>query len=797
MFRHVKNYSLHRKILEDRTDAFLLDLKNFPDKKDQLDASHCTPLQLAAKKGNVEAILSLLREGVDINLAVSHSAGGVDLSHKPPLYLAIEHSHYLAAQVLSYFGANKDNAIVLAGCADNKPLINEIRRLHLDPDIFRGVLGWISKQVDENKKIDLLKRLESKIKITPSDSSFDEQKDDMHVILISEKKEESLDVVNQSVIRQDLSGMLELAAAKNHSQLVSYLLETYPESLRTDPHVVSLGYWLALHDDKTNYNKIKDDLHIALTLKQLAAHAPEASFTKYHQQSKPEQKKLYLYSEYKIEKLSPPANELYQLAKFSKLSSLLVSEEKEIQSFEEKEIQPEHFLEAVCYAMHVKNYTALVDLFSFANKFNYEHLLLKTKQRDLLLLHMFLSSQYSFEILQKRIDLQKGFFSLLKIPQEEQGLLYRLMMRGIDGVSDSRTDQEKGIQKAYFAMLQVTEEQWLKMYFKIAHRQEIESIPKIMESLPADRQNFIQSKADRFEIMLHLLGKEQKLSPNQQFFQTQDLVKLTRTYLSPQENARLNSVSQIFTHHHSSLLLLQIGDFQKALQEEIENKSCSEGRYNVPLARRTGLFLLVLCIALASYGTAELSVGADHVRDEMRSVNATSGVPCDDFLQGTRICERSRPLEGCQSLCSQLDGYAVGLICLAIGGILGSLTGLVLTIKEIWNEVPDDKVKLRNAFKGNQRFDYAFISDFSAPVRASAKALFAEFKNDPEFHLTEESTVREIRETLRKYTRQLKTRNVAHTMFAKKQCSQSSAEVDVSSEIDYRENLLEHKGPSI
>src|SRR5262249_41399555 len=127
--------------------------------------------------------------------------------------------------------------------------------------------------------------------------------------------------IKEDAIRGYLSGMVELAAAKNHAHLVSYLLNTYPDIVRTHSEIQALGYWLCIQDDKANYEKIKNNnAHVALTLKQLEGHG---SFSKVYQASLPEQQNLYLGSQYKAEKLSPVAKKTYRLARFSKASSLL------------------------------------------------------------------------------------------------------------------------------------------------------------------------------------------------------------------------------------------------------------------------------------------------------------------------------------------------------------------------------------------------------------------------------------------------------------------------------------------
>jgi hypothetical protein len=98
----------------------------------------CNALQIAAREGQQEIVLQLLREGVRVDQVGTHQ--------KTAFYYAIEYGHTLTARILLACGANREEAVLLAKQFKQEELIQEIVCLDVDAATVRNIFLWAGRE---------------------------------------------------------------------------------------------------------------------------------------------------------------------------------------------------------------------------------------------------------------------------------------------------------------------------------------------------------------------------------------------------------------------------------------------------------------------------------------------------------------------------------------------------------------------------------------------------------------------------------------------------------------------------
>jgi len=704
--RRVQLPRLHATLSQGHVKEFSGALKISTNDKSSRDKFDRTPMQIAAKKGHVSAILQLLYEEVDPNVPR-------DLS---PLFLALTYSQELAASVLYYAGAralSKKNAHLLAqmGLADDfKP----------EKKVFVPMLIWLVSQEDERKIMQLLTKMIELI-------DFDDKEEYKTALLPRGTK------IDYSEIESDLRAIFTRAVEKNHRAVSNYLVKKFPGIIRPNPECVSAGYWAAVHKNTDILEEVKKDpAHFVQALQELkqqnqdalfAQHVPDlllSSYTQLHEEK--EQKSS----------VSKKILEIYFAANYSRGDTLAAY----------SKIFQKDFIKACQYAVKVKNYQALTHFFSEKNIFNKE-LMIDLNDKDFLFFYMFLTSQFSYELSQLFINQLNDLWRHLP-DKEQEGVLNCYLLSALDSAIETREPKEVSIQKKYFIKMAINQEIWLKQYLKIIHHQDALPVEEDKES----RKLYQKTMNDALRFGYKLELGDAKIS-HHPIFSNPDLGSVVASFLDDDDYMALRCTSHKMDemlqqgHILERELQTSIQLLLEALEGELDSQWFFRGKKKVMTVLLV-ILISAIILMVSTYGAEETESQIDAIFEQMKLLNYTLG-SCYDFSNGNTGCKKGYVVPPCDTLCNDLNDpnsyQAVSYIVMGLSSlvIVGATCGIAL-LKELRNQL----------CSGKERFDDDKLDTFSHPLQQQADALYANLRDHRyDVPLTTASTVKDTRHAFR------------------------------------------------
>jgi len=696
---------LNQAICEKDHKAFLEELERFPEKLNQEDKRGRTPLQLASMLGNCRAMLHLLYEGVD-----------PDSSRQlTPFYLSVDFGQVIASHILYYAGARIVQALQIAKLNNRIELQNKITNFKFDYEIFIAMLFWMISQSDENKILRLLHKMLEVIPI----ADISEVKQNQNTPLLEEKNKNDPITSN---IKEYMGGLVEFSAQKRHFRVVELLNQNFPDMIRAETHSATCGYWAVVHE---NYDVIKllNTEHDFLTLEQLQETNKYSSFDTYFNAFSAEKRRIYMQTQFPVEKLNLNIKKIYSAAKYNKTEL--------IESYRATIIDPLDFLEAISFAYHKRNYVALFCLLDAKYNFDLFPLLLKDRNRDLLLTNLFIND-FSKSSEPRDIILAREI-----IEHTHDGLINENIYLGLNGFADSRTEQEVGLQKKYFKELNVSLDDWINKYFKIMYqRDDIHSKNDIEEKIVSAQWPSLVEHAKRFQFKIALEDKKRDscTSVVNKIFNTPGMIGSIRSFLTISEQAKLNTVSHLFLEKISQSLSDEINGFLLVLNTEIANKNSTHNRGTfLGAGLMIAIFVGLLCFCIRK--TSEARALQNTIFDNLYSSNTTDGTSCANALPYGRDSSGCNgdiaSLPPCSTYCDELGNSL--LFGLRLADTFEPPIGVALTLVYIISRgFRNDDAPLRS---------YPHLHD-------RAQRLFFKVNNHLENKLNLDSSVKTVKESL-------------------------------------------------
>lgn len=209
------------------------------------------PLQLAAREGMITSALHLLMRGARIDQVSRYTSSHYDhlVENEPkktPFYLALQNGHFLLAEILLAFDANKEKAEKIATDCKEKEMDPLLNKINLTKPTLIAILFWAmqnhKKYNMENLIKSMARKLDSFMELSQTENK-EEKKE--------EKKEErkSDDVIIQIKSNKDITRFLEFAAYLNDATLISIFLDLLADPAdNSDPIIRTAGFWTAIRN---------------------------------------------------------------------------------------------------------------------------------------------------------------------------------------------------------------------------------------------------------------------------------------------------------------------------------------------------------------------------------------------------------------------------------------------------------------------------------------------------------------------------------------------------------------------
>lgn len=690
---------LHQLIASHDEKAVIQFLKDHPNHR---DIHVLFPLTLAAREGVLNIVLSLIYAGADVNPDT--------LNTKTPLYLALEYRHFLVAQVLMIYGANATAIHHTADQSEQKEVAYSLEKLKINPDIASATLLWAMKQFDE----------------------FTENQTALFM--------KALAHVNDSDI---LSGLIELAAQRNRSDLVTILLTK--NKLRQDPAILTAGYWATIHAEQDQLPLTDEDK--VIILRQLSATGKDSQFEEYFK------KCSQIIQDKFTETTAGEAKEDFSLPPKQKLiyQAARQGDATKIKLFR---MQTEDCYAVAVYAFQKKNFVALdILLHSLNNDYiPFLKILFNNNQKELALFSM-INKKIDPYRLACNLDIKNqqdnALFNLLSLIFNPSGLLYFISSEGIQK-SVQPSDKMRAIfstltnkyDPSYEILQRAIKHHHSLLFDAKINNKELE-LSKESKLTPSDLGK-IQAYFERFGIGTSLInGKESKLV---HFKLKQPWIKNIIFLLSPNDQAAMTSVSHKFYEwileskkqkpsaayvRNTRLYQLEnelkkINNFIEQLQLEIESKTYCDNRFNKPILAISGLALLSLLVAATSvsgYFFHKIIKQQNRIHSQLEHIIAPNNQTCAEIVfprSGMSVCDSDRPqnLGACNEPCERLNtlgGYWVGTLFGVLFGAAFFLFTLAALLEPFINPQK----------RGNNRFNSLLLTDFSDDTQTAANELLA------------------------------------------------------------------------
>lgn len=752
--RTYKTLPLHKALLEHRPNDVIEEIHdnsspnfNFA----QQDSNGRNLLQLAASRGFVQAVLWGAYAKVPINASqeIKHQNTNHHLqeSEKTPLYLAVEHGHWLIAQILLILGADKNKTLDLARKANNLEVLNTLNQLHIDHDVFRAVLYWIVNNHHPVYGNNLLNLIKPQIAITETHKlqiENDEKSVSEKVHLITIDEEKIHDQVPLPSIQNDLYGIIELAAQKNLTHLVSGLFEINNQ-IRTDPSYATLGYWAAKNDNTEMYNLIlKNDEHVFLTLQQLDEMSTQDNFGKFFALSSKEQQDTFLNldEDRHEEKMPKKQAKIFTQAKFA--------EDRKLKHFKHNELNRNYFA-VLDFIFESRNFVALNTLIQNTDQNKLLGYALANKKRELFFILSFLNNQYTHELMQHCPNEMNDVFALMGRNNEKDGLSYRIINHGTSGIlQDLRNSKEIEAQRNYFKEMKVTENEFIKMYCKYVYERHVNNTEEALNIAPSNASIIIKH-AKRFDFRLHDLQKEEKAGTRLDQLRKHSFQRkigpagLIIQFLDEKDKAQFSATSRATYELCASNQLFMVNHFLQELRDEINSMPClSHRNYGITYAdvrnNRGDVAFLIACSIILSISIWHLVMIKGDVR------------PSEPDKNG--ILEHAPFL----SVLWMILSYA------AVIGLGGASLIFILNHGDLLLNFI--KVLFKGLLAGNERFNPIALTEFSDELQREADRLFAASRHYPNFGLTRASTVGEVIPCLTEMKETLQVSLSPHQLFS-------------------------------
>lgn len=731
----------------------------------RIDHEGMSALQIAAREGLVEALLWLVYAGANIEAA--QTSPGVVPAQNTPLYLALLHRQWLCAQILLSVGASKNNCFALADQHNDSAAYHAIQALQLDPRVFRGLLHWAVQHYHPLYETHLLNLLRTQT-ITHSpihhaiDIDDDEKMPSRSQPLLSQTVAIPLEHnITLDDLREDLSGLAELAMKNNAPELVRCLMRMNHGYIRRDSTVATVAYWEAQSQAADVYWQVQsqstviyqeymqtDDELIAITLQQLSTAGQDCVFAHSFTKATDRQQQLFYYLETpscEREALSPRQEKLYQGMKFCKAAVC------------ECLIKDQDCREVLAYLVSKHNFVGLAFAMNYLPMAFFINHAVDSQNSELLFRLMFISDHFPYELLQKipqKINVPLPALLELLPDEERRGLLYRLVARGVSGVlRDDRSRVEIAHQHALFKAMHIDEQMYLSAYVKRLYPKQIRYADSALPPhLPFEEGDRAIDYAARFGIRLteqsalasanHTnpllkLMTDFRLSPSQIVLGYLDEKSQTQFFASCKKSFRFQKNTPINN----------INRFLGALDAELNGQSYWR-------ERRSEMIQLIICLSLWLVFIASLVKYFANAHDIEQTVAEVRATPyaldpqqhCDIFLQNERSCTSNRGnASNCDDLCARLSHFnlveellfSLGLLTPGMFSLftLPAVCDLLLSLCESASE------RLR-------RFDQLPLTDFSTELQQQASQLFNELRDSelmPAFTLTLTTPIHDIR----------------------------------------------------